>query len=247
MGEILQQMFGFLLISLLLVVSNSYPQINVHNVQNKQEHFISAENKHELVIKDKRNDKLDNSLEISQFINTNLLSRTTFLRKTQHTFRTIRKFTEKAIGHMLKLYMNNKNNRRHKTININSGEKLGKTNTSSENMIQNNLTPDNAVANSPETSYSDSNKRSINGLGISTIKLPLPAKSKADRWLPGLRTFRRRRSFFSDFGLESTFADDTTDVVFGAHTSACDHADRHYCLNGGTCVFVGALEIKTCR
>ena len=61
---------------------------------------------------------------------------------------------------------------------------------------------------------------------------------------------RRRRSFsLWDYGfsLDEAFEDDTSDVVFGAHTSPCDIADRHYCLNGGTCVFVGALEIKTCR
>lgn len=31
------------------------------------------------------------------------------------------------------------------------------------------------------------------------------------------------------------------------HVQPCTYADRFYCMNGGTCVFVGALDIKTCR
>lgn len=32
-----------------------------------------------------------------------------------------------------------------------------------------------------------------------------------------------------------------------SHVSKCRHADRHYCLNSGTCLLVAALDIKTCR
>ena len=31
------------------------------------------------------------------------------------------------------------------------------------------------------------------------------------------------------------------------HVQPCSYKDRYYCMNGGTCVFVGALDIKTCR
>lgn len=31
------------------------------------------------------------------------------------------------------------------------------------------------------------------------------------------------------------------------HVQPCEYSDRFYCMNGGTCVFVGALDIKTCR
>ncbi|KAK3599644.1 hypothetical protein CHS0354_029105 [Potamilus streckersoni] len=56
---------------------------------------------------------------------------------------------------------------------------------------------------------------------------------------------RHRRSFFFGFPGDGLFEED--DFVFSAHTSPCNAEDRHYCLNEGTCVFVGALEIKTCR
>lgn len=35
-------------------------------------------------------------------------------------------------------------------------------------------------------------------------------------------------------------------ITYG-HVMPCEHKDRFYCMNGGTCVFVGALDIKTCR
>uniref|UniRef100_A0A0B7A7A2 EGF-like domain-containing protein n=1 Tax=Arion vulgaris TaxID=1028688 RepID=A0A0B7A7A2_9EUPU len=35
-------------------------------------------------------------------------------------------------------------------------------------------------------------------------------------------------------------------ITYG-HVMPCQHKDRFYCMNGGTCVFVGALDIKTCR
>ncbi|KAL3873897.1 hypothetical protein ACJMK2_036976 [Sinanodonta woodiana] len=57
---------------------------------------------------------------------------------------------------------------------------------------------------------------------------------------------RHRRSFFFGFPENGLFEEDPG-VVFSAHTSPCKSEDRHYCLNEGTCVFVGALEIKTCR
>ncbi len=36
------------------------------------------------------------------------------------------------------------------------------------------------------------------------------------------------------------------DITY-THVVPCVYADRYYCLNGGTCVFVGALDLKTCR
>ena len=66
--------------------------------------------------------------------------------------------------------------------------------------------------------------------------------------VPGHRKQRRRRrSFYMDFDSFFEFPEEEPDVVFSAHTSPCDWSDRKYCLNGGTCVFVHALEIKTCR
>ncbi|BFZ07066.1 hypothetical protein BsWGS_10105 [Bradybaena similaris] len=35
-------------------------------------------------------------------------------------------------------------------------------------------------------------------------------------------------------------------ITYG-HVMPCEHKDRFYCMSGGTCVFVGALDIKTCR
>lgn len=35
-------------------------------------------------------------------------------------------------------------------------------------------------------------------------------------------------------------------ITYG-HVVPCEYKDRFYCMNGGTCVFVGALDIKTCR
>lgn len=34
---------------------------------------------------------------------------------------------------------------------------------------------------------------------------------------------------------------------YNSHLQACAPEDRYYCLNGGTCVFVGVLEVTTCR
>uniref|UniRef100_A0A0B7BBJ4 EGF-like domain-containing protein n=1 Tax=Arion vulgaris TaxID=1028688 RepID=A0A0B7BBJ4_9EUPU len=35
-------------------------------------------------------------------------------------------------------------------------------------------------------------------------------------------------------------------ITYG-HVMPCEHKDRFYCMNGGTCVYVGALDIRTCR
>ncbi|CAL1542165.1 unnamed protein product [Lymnaea stagnalis] len=35
-------------------------------------------------------------------------------------------------------------------------------------------------------------------------------------------------------------------ITYG-HVMPCEYQDRYYCMNGGTCVFVGALKLKTCR
>lgn len=35
-------------------------------------------------------------------------------------------------------------------------------------------------------------------------------------------------------------------ITYG-HVMPCEYKDRFYCMNGGTCVFVDALDIKTCR
>ncbi|BFZ11675.1 hypothetical protein BsWGS_14713 [Bradybaena similaris] len=35
-------------------------------------------------------------------------------------------------------------------------------------------------------------------------------------------------------------------ITYG-HVMPCEYKDRFYCMNAGTCVFVGALDIKTCR
>ena len=69
----------------------------------------------------------------------------------------------------------------------------------------------------------------------------------SDQIVPVHRKSRQRRSYLHDYGLALSYSDDEKDIVFGAHTSPCAHRDRHYCLNGGTCFFVGALEIKTCQ
>lgn len=53
---------------------------------------------------------------------------------------------------------------------------------------------------------------------------------------------RRRRSFDWD-----TILADDGDILFGAHTTPCDIADKYYCMNGGTCQYLPALQTKTCR
>ena len=250
MGKILQQMLGFLLISVLLAFSESFPQINDRNLRsgNKKENLMIDEiigevgKKVEAIEQEKKNDN-EQENNYSLQINGAKKRRNTFNLNTEKVFRTIRGFTEKTIASMLKYYIQNK--RRHpKTIIDSSDVILGDSET--KQMMQNNFTSVLALAKPMSvTKYTGISKKSE----VDTIKMPSPAKSKVDRWLPGLRNFRRRRSFFSDlgYGLESAFDNDDTDVVFGAHTSPCDYVDRHYCLNGGTCVFLGALEVKTCR
>ncbi|XP_045171507.1 uncharacterized protein LOC123533740 [Mercenaria mercenaria] len=253
MGEILQQMLGFLLITLLLANCDSFPQISDRNLrsENKKENLMIEEILGEVgnrvaAIKREKNENVFEKLGNGQITGANLKARNTLKHNLEKVFRVIRGFTEKTIANMLKYYLNNK--RKHQITNIeNSDVILG--DSKSIQIMQTNLTTDIAVAKPSVTKYTGVSKKSENKFSVDTIKMPSPAESKVDRWLPGLRNFRRRRSFFSDLGigLESAFENDETDVVFGAHTSPCDYADRHYCLNGGTCVFLGALEMKTCR
>lgn len=254
MGEILQQMLGFLLISSLLAYCDSFPQINDRNVRNtrKQDKFMIedalAEIKKQDETKGKENEIVFDSSGNKQVTGAKLLNSNSLLKNSEKILRTVRGFTEQSIGNMLKYYIIKKRKQQKTsidTIGVITGE-----NTNVQ-MMQNSSTTDISVAKLPAlaTKYSDINKKATDDQSIDKIKMPAPAKSKVDRWLPGLRNYRRRRSFLSDMGfrLESAFEDDHTDVVFGAHTSPCDYADRHYCLNGGTCVFLGALEMKTCR
>jgi hypothetical protein len=253
MGKILQQMLGFLLISVLLAFSEGFPQINDRNLRsgNKKENLMIKEiinevrNKAEAIEQEDKNE--DNY--VLEIIGAKFKKRNTFNPKIEKVFRTIRGFTEKTIANMLKYYLKNKR-RYHETITDNADVILGDSKTNQK--MQNNFTAMPVVALAKPasvTKYTGVSKKSEETFGVDTIKMPAPAKSKVDRWLPGLRNYRRRRSFFSDFGfgLESAFENDDTEVVFGAHTSPCDYVDRHYCLNGGTCVFLGALEVKTCR
>lgn len=254
MGEILQQMLGFLLISTLLAYCGCFPQINDRNLRHtrKQDKFMIEDTlvdiKKEDGTKGNENEIVFDSSGNKQVTGNKLRNRNSLLKKSEKILRTVRRFTEQSIGNVLKYYLIKK--RKHQktridTIGVISGD------ITNVQMMQNSSRNDISVANLPvlATKYSDINKKAIDDQSIDKIKMPAPAKSKVDRWLPGLRNYRRRRSFLSDLGfrLESAFEDDHTDVVFGAHTSPCDYADRHYCLNGGTCVFLGALEMKTCR
>lgn len=81
---------------------------------------------------------------------------------------------------------------------------------------------------------------------LAQIDISPSGSSLGRQWTNSYPHFRSRRSLFSDlFGLVGN-KKDTEEVVFGTHMSPCEHADRHYCFNGGTCFFLEALSIKTC-
>lgn len=254
MGEILQQMLGFLLITLLLAFCDSFPQINDHNLRSTDkkeklmiEEVISEVGEKIAGINEKENDAiLLDSPGNNELIGAKTHGEKTVLQNKEKLFRTVRQFTENSIANMLKIYLIRRR-KQHKTNMKNLNVILEEPSTIQK--MQNNITADNAIAKPSATKLSDVSKKSIDVKDIDKIKMPAPAKSKVNRWLPGLLNYRRRRSFLSDFGfqLESAFEGDTSEVVFGAHTSPCDYEDRHYCLNGGTCIFLGALEMKTCR
>ncbi|KAK6182718.1 hypothetical protein SNE40_010339 [Patella caerulea] len=57
---------------------------------------------------------------------------------------------------------------------------------------------------------------------------------------------RTKRSLFNRFPSFMYSPPLELDFTY-THVVACLHSDRYYCLNGGRCVYVGALDIKTCR
>lgn len=64
------------------------------------------------------------------------------------------------------------------------------------------------------------------------------------------RTHRHKR--FSDWGdmhnkITPNMSPDVLNPFHNTHLVPCSHADRYFCLNGGICVLVKALDIKTCR
>ncbi|KAH3854572.1 hypothetical protein DPMN_097115 [Dreissena polymorpha] len=62
---------------------------------------------------------------------------------------------------------------------------------------------------------------------------------------------RRRRSHLLGFGinnfLRNVIDNPRSEIVYGAHSKACDPVDQNYCLNGGSCIIVVPLNIKTCQ
>lgn len=67
----------------------------------------------------------------------------------------------------------------------------------------------------------------------------LPKISRTDQTLS---EDRQRRSYKA----EDTFHDEGG-VIYLAHTADCDSSDKHYCRNGGTCLYIPALQARTCR
>ena len=128
-----------------------------------------------------------------------------------------------------------------------------KSNNTNENVTSDKLNSKNIT----EINIYNKNKNSNNHISSYLIHLPYYLQKYVQRenplkgflretiLVPGHRKERHRRSSFFDFGFP--MEEEETDVIFSAHTSPCNWADRYYCLNRGTCVFVHALEIKTCR
>ena len=81
---------------------------------------------------------------------------------------------------------------------------------------------------------------SIGGAGNVTIVI---MKNKRHR---DKRSFTRITMGDLDNRIIPNLAAEVLDIAY-THVVPCVFADRFYCLNGGTCVFVGALDIKTCR
>ena len=133
--------------------------------------------------------------------------------------------------------------------------------TENETNSWNEIVSSEPLTTKTEVDVNDNNKSDSNKISSYVIHLPHYLKQYLQKedplkgflretiHVPGHRKHRQRRSFYFDFDIfNSDFGDnEETDVVFSAHTSPCNWADRFYCLNGGTCVFVHALEIKTCR
>nr|KAG5692498.1 hypothetical protein BaRGS_018703 [Batillaria attramentaria] len=67
---------------------------------------------------------------------------------------------------------------------------------------------------------------------------------------PGARPLTRAKRSYRSYGMNSRIRTQMLAhrlSISYRHVQPCDYADRFYCMNGGTCVFVGALDIKTCR
>ncbi|XP_046575611.1 uncharacterized protein LOC124283664 [Haliotis rubra] len=63
---------------------------------------------------------------------------------------------------------------------------------------------------------------------------------------PGHRSRRSYGRSYLDNRISPYLSGGPIDITY-THVVPCVYADRYYCLNGGTCVFVGALDLKTCR
>ncbi|KAH3854570.1 hypothetical protein DPMN_097113 [Dreissena polymorpha] len=61
------------------------------------------------------------------------------------------------------------------------------------------------------------------------------------------REKRRRHPYLINFGIDGVMHKSRSETSYGAHSIACDPVDQNYCLNGGICVFVVPLNVKTCQ
>ncbi|KAL4238946.1 Pro-neuregulin-4 [Mactra antiquata] len=239
----LSQMIGIFSITffLLLRLCECFPQLNdkrIARTSNLEPMFkevlvVDVENAKSALELDKdriSDNAYGNEMEVESSSNS-------FLPKSNSVLKSIRLFTETSIVNILKNYLD-KLKSSAKTIAVSSDRLINNGNTS--NVIQTDIPTLKNQKSMSKVIYNKNKPATPSAVGVQTLKMSAPAKSVIDRWLPGLQSYRRKRSYYGyDNGYD--------DFVYGAHTSPCDSRDIHYCLNGGTCVFVRALEMKTCR
>ena len=234
MGAFWQRFLSCSIIPLLLVICESFPYVkrgrrenlNVQNTYNGFTDDVEYSNKNKNMVFE----KAQKMYELERFnAITNMLERDLHNSKSFKSYNSVHRRTENAISKIINKRLANKTEMQ-SVQSTTGGYPVGRTsNTSNFKSEFVNYIISSSLSNAKHKS---SNVR-VN---------EYPNNSKRDRPMSELR--RRRSQSMDDFILSGG---SDGNVIFGAHTTPCDHADRHYCLNGGTCLYVPALLHKTCR
>lgn len=233
MGAFWQRVFTCFIIPLLVVICESFPYVkqgsfDIFNVQNRNTGFDDDAGK----IRAEINWILEKDHEMHDldFLKNkaNMLNRDLYSAEHSKNHNVVRRRTENAISNLINTYLRNKTEAQSGHLTP-TGIPVGK-NSNIRNYKKD------IFRHIISDSLSNANHRA------SKVRKNLfPSNSKRNINTSGLR---RRRSFDWD----DIFSEDEGEkVIFGAHTTPCDNADRHYCMNGGTCLYVPALQLKTCR
>lgn len=241
MDEHLQQMLGFILITSMFIFCDTFPNDGHWRTMEEDKKSTFTETIEDNMLSLKRWHSKEIGVNVRHAAGEHFSEIDKFHLHKLTGYRNIQHFPGNKIAKLLKININ-KTPKRHGKVNSKSYSSLI---INDANLNETNSTITEKGVTFPRTNV-DANDENKVISKVLTLLSPLAEKSEIRRRRSNPWQHRQKRSFFG-FDLEKAFEGDTSDVIFGAHTSPCDHADRHYCLNGGTCIFLGALEIKTCR